>query len=128
MEDISGTGGSHAPAEEPTPAAELAIVLLVEAFGPDGRKGSRENGRKGSRERRLSQQKQAPRMRAATPPAVLGTTPDPATQAPAEAPTSAAVLKIVLLPCSSSRPRPGGMGKRRRISRPWTQPPGAGPP
>ena len=120
MGDNSGTGGSHAPAEEPTPAAELAIVLLSEAFGPDGRRGSRE--------RRLPQQKRPPRMRAATPPAIPGTIPDPATQAPAEEPTSAAVLRIVLLPCSSSRPRPGGRGKRTRVSRPWTQPPGAGPP
>lgn len=118
LEDIFGPAVS-APIEAPTSAADLTVILLASAAALAGR-----NSERG----RLSPRQTRPAWTRLAPPAALEATVDSPVSAPAEAPTSAAELTIVLLPCSSGRPRPGAKSKRGRISRPWTRPPGAGPP
>lgn len=118
MKDTPGQAVS-AQAETPTSAAQLEIILVAYPADLPGRNG---RGRRTPRRASLAW------MRLASPPVAVEETLYCAVTALAEMPTAAAELTIVLLPCSSGRPRSGRRSKRGRMSRPWTRPPGAGPP
>ena len=144
MTEKFGQDGSPDPVEQPTPAAELAIEILHRAFGRRSRRGSRERhlprparprpepGPEAGRESDAGGEPRGGRERAARREPLVGWEPvagrEPAAEIPAGNLTSAAELTIVLLPVPSvPSPRDGGR-PRTRTSRPWTRPPGAGPP
>jgi hypothetical protein len=122
LEDTFGLTASAQDEEAPTAAAEPEIVLLPYASGPPGA------GRRVKRGRRPQRWSLLARTRQERPPVALEETSGSAVSALAEAPTVAAELMIVLLPCASGPPGAGRRVKRGRRPQRWSRPPGASPP
>src|ERR1700751_2821441 len=118
-----GPAGADPDEELPTAAADPRIILVPCAFVLPRRDRIR-------RARRLCR---VARMRPVGPPGSLEQRRGSAVSARAEAavyevPSSAAELTIILVPCTVGLlgyGRKRGHGSR---TRPWTRPPGAGPP
>ena len=107
----------------PTAAAAPEIVLLPCASEAPGSGGRR--ARPGKRPRRWTR---PVRTRQERPPVPWEDASGSALSASAEAPTSAAELTIVLLPCAPEMPGRGRRTRRGKRTQRWTRPPGAGPP
>jgi hypothetical protein len=123
VKDIIGPHGSGPDEEQPSAAADLRIVLVPCAFALP----------RPGRKRKRGWRWRAAWMRAAWTAVALEQTRGSAASAfagvPAyEAPSPAAELRIVLVPCTLSLPRYARERRHGSRTRPLTRPPGAGPP
>ncbi len=123
MKDMIGPAGSAPDEEPPTTAAGLTIILVPCALVLP-RHGRKLMGGRRWRVARVRTVGQAVALEQSRGSAVSAL----AESLAYEAPSSAAELTIILVPCTLGPP---GYGRKRghgSRTRPWTRPPGAGPP